>query len=57
LLAQMQYGTSQFFGAPPTEACESLNKGLERFDTYKSENVLAPRWGRQMAQSLKEKCK
>jgi hypothetical protein len=57
LLAQMQYGTSQFFGSSTTEACGNLSKALEKFDTFKSDNnVLAPRWGRGMAVGLKEKC-
>jgi hypothetical protein len=57
LMAQMQYGTAQFFGSATTEACETLKKSLESFDTYKSENPLAPQWGRGMAEGMKEKCK
>ena len=56
LMAQMQYGTAQFFGSPTTEACATLNKALEKFDTFKSDNVLAPAWGRKMAEGLKTKC-
>jgi hypothetical protein len=56
LLAQMQYGTAQFFGAPTTEACGTLAKALEKFDSYKSENVLAPQWGKKMAEGLESKC-
>jgi tetratricopeptide (TPR) repeat protein len=57
LLAQMQYGTAQFFGSPPTDACASNAKALEKFQTYKSENPLAPVWGLRMAESLKQGCK
>ena len=57
LMAQMQYGTAQFFGSPATEACTTLNKALEKFETFKSENALAPQWGRGMAESLKTQCK
>jgi tetratricopeptide (TPR) repeat protein len=57
LMAQMQYGTAQFFGSPTTEACATLNKALEKFDTFKSDNVLAPTWGRRMAEGLKTQCK
>jgi tetratricopeptide (TPR) repeat protein len=57
LMAQMQYGTAQFFGSPTTEACGTLNKALEKFETYKSENPLAPQWGRNMAEGMKENCK
>lgn len=56
LLAQMQYGTAQFFGSPTTEACGTVSKALEKFDTFKSENLLAPQWGRKMAEGLKSKC-
>lgn len=56
LLAQMQFGTAQFFGSPTTEACAINSKALDKFDTFKPESVLAPVWGRQMAQSMKGRC-
>ena len=56
LLAQMQFGTAQFFGSPTTEACVTLNKSLEKFSTEKSENPLAPRWGKGMTEQLKKNC-
>ena len=57
LLAQMQYGTAQFFGSSTAEACATLNKAFEKFETYKSENPLAPQWGKAMADELKTQCK
>jgi hypothetical protein len=57
LLAQMEYGTAQFFGSATTEACATAAKAIEKFETYKSENPLAPRWGKGMTQGLKSKCK
>lgn len=57
LMAQMQYGTAQFFGSPTTEACGTLNKALEKFETYKSTNTLAPVWGKPMAEGMKAQCK
>jgi hypothetical protein len=57
LMAQMQYGTAQFFGSPTTEACATLNAALQKFDTYKTDNTLAPVWGRGMAEGMKENCK
>lgn len=57
LMAQMQYGTAQFFGSPTTEACATLDKALEKFETYKSDNPLAPGWGKKMAEELKQQCK
>jgi tetratricopeptide (TPR) repeat protein len=57
LMAQMQYGTAQFFGSSITEACGTLIKALEKFETYRSENPLAPQWGKGMAEGMKEQCK
>lgn len=56
LLAQMQFGTAQFFGSPTTEACGTNSKALEKFNTFKSDNALAPQWGKGMAEELKSKC-
>lgn len=57
LTARMQYGSAQFFGTESTEACSVLKKSLEKFDTYKSTNPLAPVWGKPMAESLLQQCK
>ncbi len=56
LMAQMQYGTAQFFGSPTTEACATLAKAFEKFETFKSDNPLAPSWGKHVAEQLKPKC-
>ena len=56
LLAQMQYGTAQFFKSPTTEACTTLTKALEKFAAEKPENALAPLWGKGMAEGMKSKC-
>jgi tetratricopeptide (TPR) repeat protein len=57
LLAQMQYGTAQFFGSSTIEACGTLKSALDKFETYKAPNSLAPQWGKRMAEGLKENCK
>jgi tetratricopeptide (TPR) repeat protein len=57
LMASMQHGTAKFFGSPITEACATLESALQKFDSYKSENPLAPQWGREMALGLKKECK
>lgn len=57
LLAQMQFGTAQFFGSSTAEACGTNSKALEKFDSFKSGNALAPQWGRGMAEELKNQCK
>ena len=56
LMAQMQFGTARFFNSPLTEACEVVSKALEKFETFKSENPLAPVWGKGMTEALKKNC-
>ena len=57
LMAQMQLGTAQFFKASTAEACGTNAKALEKFATTKSENPLAPRWGKGMAEEMQAQCK
>lgn len=57
MLAQMQYGTAQFFGSSTAEACSTAKKALEKFGTFKSENALAPQWGKEMTKGLLSQCK
>ncbi|HMG90440.1 MAG TPA: hypothetical protein VK589_10275 [Chryseolinea sp.] len=56
LTAQMQYGTAKFFGSPAAEACGTLDTALQKFDSYRSDNPLAPQWGHEMALGLKKEC-
>jgi tetratricopeptide (TPR) repeat protein len=57
LMAQMQYGTAQFFGSSTAEACGTGKKAVEKFDTFKSDNPLAPVWGKKMAEGFVAQCK
>ena len=58
LMAQMQFGTAQFFNQQPTEACEIARKALAIFDLgTKSENPLTPQWGKEMTAGLIKNCK
>jgi len=56
LMAQMKIGTANFFGGDTSEACGELKASLQKFDTYKSENVLAPQWGRRQAEGAIAQC-
>jgi hypothetical protein len=56
LMAQMQFGTAKFFGSSTADACSLVTKATEKFSTYKSENPLAPQWGREMNEGLKAQC-
>lgn len=57
LMSQMQYGTAQFFKSPTTEACATLEKSLQKFESFKADNALAPQWGKSFAEGLKGSCK
>lgn len=58
LMAQMQFGTAQFFGQAPIEACETARKAASVFETPGvSENPLAPRWGKEMNLEVLKNCK
>ena len=57
LMAQMQYGTAQFFGSPTTEACGVAAKALTLFNSEKPENPITPAWGKEMAEDLLKSCK
>jgi tetratricopeptide (TPR) repeat protein len=56
-LAQMQMGLAKFMGSPTTDACETGKKALEKFSTYKTDNPLAPEWGKGMTERLLKDCK
>ena len=55
-MAQMQMGMANFRGSPTTDACATVKKSLEKFTTYKSENPLAPQWGKGMSDGLVKQC-
>jgi hypothetical protein len=57
LKAQMELGTAQFFGSPIDDACATMRLALEKFNNFTSEDPLAPRWGRETAESMKEQCR
>lgn len=56
LMAQMQYGTAQFFGASTAEACSMARKAQDHFGTSKSQNPIAPAWGKEMNVELLKTC-
>lgn len=57
-LAQLSYGTAQFFGSDVSESCKLNQIALQQFDTYKdnSEDPFYPSWGKNMALSFQENC-
>ena len=56
LMAQLQYGTAQFFKQAPTQACETAHKAIALFDAAPKENGLAPAWGRNITEELVKGC-
>ncbi len=56
LLAQMEFGTAQFFGSSTTDACATASKAVEKFENQKPTSLLSPMWGKNMAQALNNKC-
>lgn len=57
LMAQMQFGTAQFFKQEPTEACATARKALDLFNTTTPADRLAPAWGKSMTEGLLVSCK
>jgi len=57
LLAQMEFGTAQFFNSSTAQACAINAQAMEKMETYKSDSPIAPAWGKGMIESLQEKCK
>jgi tetratricopeptide (TPR) repeat protein len=57
LLAQMQFGAAQFFKSSTVDACTTNDAALQKFETFKSDNPVAPQWGKQMAEEMKGNCK
>jgi hypothetical protein len=56
LMAQMEFGTAQFFGSSTASACATITKAVDKFENQKPASVLSPVWGKGMAQGLKNKC-
>jgi len=56
MMAQMQYGSAQFFGSSTDEACATLAKAMEKFDSFEPESEIAPNWGKPQAIDLQAGC-
>jgi tetratricopeptide (TPR) repeat protein len=57
LMAQMQFGTAQFFNNPVTEACATNEQALTLFEHEPEGPTISPAWGKKMAESLQARCK
>jgi tetratricopeptide (TPR) repeat protein len=60
LMAQMEYGMSQFFGQGTDKACRMAKASLELFEKESEtapSDKLHPTWGREMAEGLGRSCR
>ena len=57
LMAQLQFGTAQFFKQEPVEACETARKASALFEGKSPDISIAPSWGRGMTEELVKGCK
>ena len=56
LMAQMRYGTAQFFGSSTAEACEMAQNSLPLFKEGSQADSFEPSWGDEMARGLLSQC-
>lgn len=52
LMAQMKYGTAQFFNSSTAEACGMVKKTLPIFEAEQKEQSFDPTWGAEIANGL-----
>ncbi len=55
MMARMELGTAQFFGAEPTKACGLAHKSMGLFESEKPEGF-APSWGKEQAEEILGSC-
>ncbi len=56
LMAQMEFGTAQFFGNSTDKACALAQKSVVLFEKTGEEKSLSPAWGRNGARELAANC-
>lgn len=56
LLAQMQYGTAQFFKSDTSEACRLAEQSLNLYEQDKSSASFSPSWGKEIAEAMQQQC-
>lgn len=56
LMAQMQFGTAQFFGSSTAQPCAAAKNSLPLFDAEEKGTSFDPSWGKEMAESLIKGC-
>lgn len=56
LMAQMEFGTAQFFKSSTAGACEKASNAMAMFDAPSSADPLAPKWGKETAMQVAKQC-
>ncbi|MEK6478378.1 hypothetical protein WJR50_12620 [Catalinimonas sp. 4WD22] len=56
LLAQMQYGTAQFFKSDTQEACQMVDQAVLLFEKTQPSDALWPNWGKNTAENIQQQC-
>lgn len=56
LMAQMQFGTAQFFGSSTADACGMAKSSLDLFEKEEKGKSFDPTWGQQLAEALIGQC-
>lgn len=56
LMAQMQFGTANFFGSSTANACEMAKGSVALFDQEEQGMSFDPTWGKEMAEGLIGQC-
>ena len=57
MMAQMQYGTAQFFGSDTAPICDQFKKAVKLFDQQSTDaDSILPSWGKPQAQSMVKNC-
>lgn len=57
MMAQMQIGTAKFLNSSTAEGCSTALRAKGYFQTFHSENPIAPLWGKEMNDDLAQSCK
>jgi len=55
-MAQMQYGTAQFFGQDTAPICEMFQSALNSFNNTEEKGDFSPTWGKGMAEQMVKNC-
>ncbi len=55
--AEWDMGAARYFGKDTTPYCKDVEKALELFATFESEEPFYPRWGEDRAKQVSEECK